>query len=173
MKSVNVKEWRLLEQFTHSNIWGWDVAALIKFIEEDLPIVSRAKKLLEASELYAEVWGDIQAKAEALVKEKCQPEWDRISQEMQPLGEERNTLGKEKAISKENSDIESWTEEKEKRLAELDKKMSDLSAEYQKVTDEANAELNEYKEKRINEEQGGCFLLEDNEYDLIWKYAGF
>jgi hypothetical protein len=31
--------------------------------------------------------------------------------------------------------------------------MADLSTEYQKVTDDANKELNEFKDKRINEEQ--------------------
>ena len=51
--------------------------------------------------------------------------------------------------------------------------MSDLSAEYQKVTDDANAELNAYKEKRINEEQGAAFLLEDDEYELIRGYCWF
>jgi hypothetical protein len=92
---------------------------------------------------------------------------------MKPLGEERNNLWKEKAASKENNDTESWTEEKENRLAEIDKQLSELSESYQKVTADANAELNEYKEKRINEEQWAAFLLEDYDYDLVGWYVGF
>jgi hypothetical protein len=66
---------------------------------------------------------------------------------MRPLGEEANKLSKEKAEDKERN------EEKENRLAEINKKLADLTNDYQKVTDEANAELNEFKDKRINEEQ--------------------
>ena len=51
--------------------------------------------------------------------------------------------------------------------------MSDLSNEYQKVTDEANAELNEYKEKRINEEEWACFFLEDDEFIFIGERVGW
>ena len=89
---------------------------------------------------------------------------------MKPLGERRNELAKKKASTEVGS---TWGEEDEKELTDLDKKMSDLSAEYQKVTDDANKELNEYKEKRINEEQGAAFLLDDAEYDLVGWYCWF
>lgn len=170
MKSINVKECRLLEQWANTTLASYKWGDLIQF-EKDKEIIIKALDELKKSELYQKVWGEIQAKAEELVKEKCEPEWNRISEEMKPLGEERNNLWKEKAASKENNDVNWWTEEKENRLAEIDKQMSELSAEYQKVTDNANAELNEFKEKRINEEQGGCFFLEDEEYDIVWKYA--
>jgi hypothetical protein len=65
---------------------------------------------------------------------------------MKPLGEKRNELAKEKAGG-------NWDNEKEEELNNLDKQLSELSESYQKVTTDANAELNEYKEKRINEEQ--------------------
>lgn len=166
MKWVNIKEARLFQQWLNTTIASVTWKDLIYFISGDLPIIAKAEKELENSELYNRVWADIQAKAEELVETKCKPEWNRISEEMKPIGEKRNELAKEKASN-------NWDNLKEDELAELDKKMSDLSAEYQKVTDDANAELNEYKDKRIAEEEWAVFVLEDSEYDLIWWYVGF
>jgi len=162
MKSVSVKEWRLLQQWLNSTI-GW--ATWTDILNLDKELFKKAAKALDDSELYQKIWGEIQKKAEEIVKEKCEPEWKRISEEMQPLGELRNKLSEKKAKG------ENWTDEDEAQLNWLDKEMADLSAEYQKVTDEANKELNEFKDKRINEEQGWCFFLEDNEYDTIGKYV--
>ena len=173
MKWVNVKEARLIDQWLHSSIASATWGDVVNFFHKDITTIFKVTEELSKSELYKAVGWDIEKKAEEIVEAKCKPEWNRISEEMKPLGEERNNLWKEKAASKENNDTESWTEEKENRLNEIDKKMSDLSAEYQKVTDDANAELNEYKEKRINEEQGAAFLLEDDEYELIRGYCWF
>lgn len=162
MKSVSVKEWRLLQQWLNTTI-GWTTWADMLNLDKEL--FKKAAKALDDSELYQKIWGEIQKKAEEIVKEKCEPEWKRISEEMQPLGELRNKLSEKKAKG------EDWTDEDEAQLNWLDKEMADLSAEYQKVTDEANKELNEFKDKRINEEQGWCFILEDNEYDTIGKYV--
>lgn len=169
MKWVNVKECRLIDQWLHTTIasatW-WDI---VNFFHKDITTIFKVTEELSKSELYKAVGGDIEKKAEELVKTKCKPEWDRISEEMKPLGEERNRLAKEKAEAKEWE----WLQESEDKLTEIDKQLSDLSNEYQKVTDEANVELNEYKEKRINEEQWAAFLLEDDEYALIWGYCWF
>ena len=173
MKGVNIKEARLIDQWLHTTVASATWKDLITFFNKDFSILIKALDALEESELYKTVGTDIENKAKELVETKCRPEWDRISEEMKPLGEERNNLWKEKAASKENNDTESWTEEKENRLAEIDKQISDLSAEYQKVTDDANAELNEYKEKRINEEEWAAFLLEDEDYDTIGWYCWF
>ena len=162
MKSVSVKEWRLLQQWLNSTI-GW--ATWTDILNLDKELFKKAAKALDDSELYQKIWGEIQKKAEEIVKEKCEPEWKRISEEMQPLGELRNKLSEKKAKG------ENWTDEDEAQLNWLDKEMADLSAEYQKVTDEANKELNEFKDKRINEEQGWCFILEDDEYEKIGKYV--
>lgn len=162
MKSVSVKEWRLLQQWLNTTI-GWTTWADMLNLDKEL--FKKAAKALDDSELYQKIWGEIQKKAEEIVKEKCEPEWKRISEEIQPLGELRNKLSEKKAKG------ENWTDEDEAQLNWLDKEMADLSAEYQKVTDEANKELNEFKDKRINEEQGWCFILEDNEYDTIGKYV--
>lgn len=162
MKSVSVKEWRLLQQWLNTTI-GWITWADMLNLDKEL--FKKAAKALDDSELYQKIWGEIQKKAEEIVKEKCEPEWKRISEEMQPLGELRNKLSEKKAKG------ENWTDEDEAQLNWLDKEMADLSAEYQKVTDEANKELNEFKNKRINEEQGWCFILEDDEYDTIGKYV--
>lgn len=173
MKWVNVRECRLIDQWLHSSIASVTWRDLINFFGQDMSTITKAVAELDKSELYKTIGGDIEKKAEEIVEAKCKPEWNRISEEMKPLGELRNNLWKEKAASKENNDVEGWTEDKEKRLAEIDKQLSDLSNEYQKVTDEANAELNEFKEKRINEEQGAAFLLDDAEYDLVGWYCWF
>ena len=166
MKWVNVKEARLIDQWLHSSIASATWGDVVNFFHKDITTIFKVTEELSKSELYKTVGGDIEKKAEELVETKCKPEWNRISEEMKPLGEERNNLAKEKAEW-------NWDNEKEEKLSELDKKMSDLSNEYQKVTDDANAELNEYKEKRINEEQWAAFLLEDDEYELIRGYCWF
>lgn len=167
MKWVNVKECRLIDQWLHSSIASATWGDVINFFHKDITTIFKVTEELSKSELYKTVGGDIEKKAEEIVEAKCKPEWNRISEEMKPLGELRNKLAEKKAKGEE------WTDEDEAQLNGLDKEMSDLSAEYQKVTDEANAELNEYKEKRINEEQGAAFLLEDDEYELIRGYCWF
>ena len=166
MKWVNVKEARLIDQWLHSSIASATWGDVINFFHKDIATILKVTEELNKSELYKTIGWDIEKKAEEIVETKCKPEWNRISEEMKPIGEKRNELAKEKASN-------NWDNLKEDELAELDKKMSDLSAEYQKVTDEANAELNEYKEKRINEEQWAAFLLEDDEYELIRGYCWF
>lgn len=165
MKSVSVKEARLFEQWANTTL-AWVKRWEILQYEQDKEIILKARKKLWESDLYKEVWWAIEKMAEMIVNTKCKPEWEKISEKMRPLWDERNTLAKEKA---ENPDW--WTDEKEERVKELDKKMSELTEEYQKVTDEANAELNEYKEKKINEEQWWCFFLEDDEYDIVGRYT--
>ena len=163
---VNIKEARLFDQWLNTTLASVKWADLIKFIWEDAKIVAKADKLLRGSELYSTVGKDIEEAAIKLVNEKCKPEWNRISEEMKPLGELRNKLAKEKAEW-------NWDNEKEAQLNWLDKEMSDLSAEYQKVTDDANKELSEFKDKRIEEEQWACFFLSEKDYKIIGWYAGF
>lgn len=170
MKWVNVRECRLIDQWLHSSIASATWGDVVNFFHKDITTIFKVTEELSKSELYKTVGGDIEKKAEEIVEAKCKPEWNRISEEMKPLGEERNRLAKEKAEVPEDW---VWETTKEERLVEIDKKLSDLSTEYQKVTDEANAELNEYKEKRINEEQWAAFLLEDDEYELIRGYCWF
>lgn len=119
---------------------------------------------LDASEIYKAVGKDIEDKAHYLVDTKCKPEWNRISGEMKPLGERRNVLAKEKAETPAN---DQWPEDREKELQDLDKQLSELSNSYQKVTDDANAELNQYKEERINNEPEPAFFLAEKDYKLI------
>lgn len=167
MKWVNIKEARLFQQWMNTTIASVTWKDLINFIGNDMPTFVKAAKELEGSELYNAVWADIQKRAEELVETKCKPEWNRISEEMKPLWEEANAIEKEKAGGAE------LDEEKKAKLEEINKKIADLSAEYQKVTDDANAELNEYKDKRISEEEWAAFMLEDDEYALIGWYVGF
>ena len=170
MKWVNVRECRLIDQWLHSTIASATWGDIVNFFHKDITTIFKVTEELNKSELYKAVGWDIEKKAEEIVEAKCKPEWNRISEEMKPLGERRNELAKKKASTEVGS---AWWEEDEKELADLDKQLSDLSNEYQKVTDEANAELNEYKEKRIDEEQWAAFLLEDDEYELIRGYCWF
>lgn len=167
---VNLREARLIHQWLHSNVSSATWSNMLAFVKEDAKTISKVKEELEKSELYAAVGKEIEEEAKRIVKEKCEPEWNRISEQMKPLGELRNKLAKEKAEIPEDW---VWEAEKEAQLNWLDKEMSDLSAEYQKVTDDANAELNEFKEKRINEEQWACFFLSEKDYKIIWEYAWF
>ena len=165
--AVSIKEARLIDQWLHTTIASVTFGDLINFFSEDLKKIGKIVELLEASDTYKAVGAEIEAKAHELVETKCKPEWDRISEEMKPLGELRNKLAEKKAKG------EGWTDEDEAQINGLDKEMSDLSNEYQKVTDEANVELNEFKEKRINEEKHPAFFLNEEEYKLIWGYCGF
>ena len=159
--AVSIKEARLIDQWLHTTIASITFGDLINFFSEDLKEIGKIVELLKASDTYKAIGTEIEAKAHELVETKCKPEWDRISEEMKPLGELRNKLAEKKAKG------EGWTDEDEAQLNGLDKEMSDLSNEYQKVTDEANAELNEFKEKRINEEKQPAFFLSEEEYKLI------
>lgn len=159
--AVSIKEARLIDQWLHTTIASVTFGDLINFFSEDLKKIGKIVELLEASDTYKAVGTEIETKAHELVETKCKPEWDRISEEMKPLGELRNKLAERKAKGEE------WTDEDEAQLNGLDKEMSDLSNEYQKVTDEANAELNEFKEKRINEEKQPAFFLSEEDYKLI------
>lgn len=164
--AVSIKEARLIDQWLHTTIASVTFGDLVNLFSNDLKKIGKIVELLGDSDTYKAVGAEIEAKAHELVDTKCRPEWDRISEEMKPLGEKRNELAKEKASN-------NWDNLKEDELTNLDKQLSDLSNEYQKVTDEANAELNEFKEKRINEEKQPAFFLSEEDYKLIWGYCGF
>lgn len=163
---VSVKEARLLDQWLNTSIASVKWSELLDFFTQDMKVLAKAREELQNSELYKKIWADIEAKAHELVDTKCRPEWDKISEEMKPLGEKRNELAKEKASN-------NWDNLKEEELTGLDKQLSELSEKYQKVTDDANAELNEYKEERINAEQWATFFLSEKDYKTVWGYVWF
>lgn len=159
---VNLREARLLDQAIAKNDFRY-------LTLDEHKLVDKAYKAMKESELYTSVWEKIEKYANELVNTKCVPEWNRISEEMKPLGEERNRLAKEKAEAKEWE----WLQESEDKLIEVDKKIAELTEEYQSVTDKANAELNEYKEKLITETEWACFFLDEKCYqlvgELVWR----
>lgn len=163
MQGVNIKQTKLFMQAIAENKFGYLTLDEHKKLDD---VLAQAK----SSELYNAVGKDIETKANELVESDCKPEWDRIIEEMRPLGEKANELEKEKAAVPEDW---TWPEEKEKELADLNAKIAELSNEYQKVTDEANKKLNAYKEERINQEQGACFLVDDEIYDFVDKLVGW
>lgn len=155
MKGVSIKEWRLLEQAIASNNFPYMTL-------ETHAIVDKAYKALLDSELYQKVWQDIALQANSIVNDKCIPEWKKISEEMQPLSEEADKLRAKKERTEEEND----------KLAKLDESLAELDKKYQDVTNNANKELAEYKDKRIAEEQWAIFLLEDDEYEKVWLLVG-
>ena len=161
---VNLREARLLDQAIAKNNFRYLTLAEHK-------IIDKAYEAMKESELYNSIWKKIEDYATNLVNTKCVPEWNRISEEMKPLGEERNRLAKEKAEAKEWE----WLQESEDKLAEVDKKIAELTEEYQSVTDKANAELSEYKEKILWETEWACFSLNEKDYkfvgELCWFYS--
>ena len=160
---VNLREARLLDQAIAKNNFRYLTLAEHK-------IIDKAYEAMKESELYNSIWKKIEAYATEIVNTKCVPEWNRISEEMKPLGELRNKLAKEKAEIPEDW---VWEAEKEAQLNWLDKEMSDLSAEYQDITDKANAELNEYKEKVLGETEWACFFLNEKDYQFIGELCWF
>ena len=161
---VNLREARLLDQAIAKNNFRYLTLAEHK-------IMDKAYEAMKESELYNSIWKNIEDYATNLVNTKCVPEWNRISEEMKPLGEERNRLAKEKAEAKEWE----WLQESEDKLTKVDKKIAELTEEYQSVTDKANAELNEYKEKVVGETEWACFFLSEKDYkfvgELCWFYS--
>ena len=164
--AVNIKEARLLDQWLNTTIASARWKDIMDFFATDIKVLAKAREELENSELYKAVWWDIEAKAHEIVETKCKPEWNRISEEMKPLWEKANELEKEKAGW-------NWDDGKEAELDELHKKLSDLTNEYQKVTDDANAELNAYKEERINNEKWAAFFLSEKDYKTVGWYVWF
>lgn len=162
MQGVNIKQTKLFMQAINENKFGY-------LTLKEHEILDWVLEQAKTSELYNKVGKDIEDKANELVKNECEPEWKRISEAMRPLGEKANALEKEKAEKKDE-----WTDEKENELADLNKQIADLSNEYNEVTDNANKKLNEFKEERIGQEQGACFLVEDDVYEFVnektwWK----
>lgn len=162
MQGVNIKQTKLFMQAINENKFGY-------LTLKEHEILDWVLEQAKTSELYNKVGKDIEDKANELVKNECEPEWKRISEAMRPLGEKANALEKEKAEKKDE-----WTDEKENELTDLNKQIADLSNEYNEVTDNANKKLNEFKEERIGQEQGACFLVEDDVYEFVnektwWK----
>lgn len=163
MQGVNIKQTKLFMQAINENKFGY-------LTLKEHEILDWVLEQAKASELYNSVGKDIEEYANKLVKEECEPEWNRISEEMKPLGEEANKLEKEKAAIPADW---VWEEEKENKLKDLNKQISDLSNEYQKITDTANEKLNKFKEERIAQEEGACFLVEDDVYEFVDKKTGW
>ena len=156
---VNVREARLLDQAIQKNSFRY-------LTLDEHKVVDKAYLAMKDSELYKTVWDKVEKEAVRIVEEKCKPEWNRISEEMKPLGELRNKLAEKKAKGEE------WTDENEAQLNGLDKEMADLANTYNEVTTKANAELNEYKEKVIAETEWAAFMLYEDEYQLVWELVG-
>lgn len=159
--AVNIRECKLIDQAFAKNSFRY-------LTLDEQKTLDKIYKAMKESEVFTKVGGEIQAEGERLVREECIPEWNRISEEMRPLGKERNVLDKEKAADKEN-----FPKEKEERLEELNKKLWELTSEYNSVTDKANAKLSVFKEEKINSNKKACFFLSEEDYQFIGELCWF
>ena len=157
---ITIKQSRLFQQAIIENKFWY-----LKLKEHE--VLDSVLEEMEKSELFNKVGKDIEDYANKLVNEECKPQWDDIIAKMQPLNEERNELEKKKASE------EKLTEEEDKRYEELNNLISASMEEYQRVSDEANKKLEEYKEKLIEENPGACFFVEEDVYNLVDKHTGW
>lgn len=163
--AVNVRECKLIDQAFAKNSFRY-------LTLDEHKILDKVYKALNESEVFNKVAEEIKTEWERLVKENCIPEWNRISEEMKPLGEERNALDKEKASIPADG---TWETAKQERLDELNKRLGELTEEYNSVTDKANVELSAFKEEKINNTKEACFFLNEDDYqfvgELCWFYS--
>lgn len=158
MIGINIKQTKLFIQAIKENKFGY-----LKLKEHE--VLDNVLEEAEKSELFNKVWKEIEDYATKLVDEECKPQWDSIIESTKPLNEERNELEKKKAS-------EEWlTEEEDKRYEEVTNLISAAMDEYQKVSDEANKKLEEFKEKTIEENQWACFFVEEDVYELVDKHT--
>ena len=114
------------------------------------------------NELYNKVWMDIEREANRIVEEECKPEWNRLIKQIEEAKTKITELEK--------------AEEKDEEAIKANQEIVDNSMEqYQKVSDEANAKLNEFKEDYINNnyKDATCFLLDEEDYKLVDKIIGW
>lgn len=114
------------------------------------------------NELFNKVWADIEREANRIVEEECKPEWDRILKQMEETKSKINELEK--------------AEEKDEEAIKSNQEIVDgLIDEYQKISDTANAKLNEFKESYINNnyKDATCFLLDEEDYNLVDRVTGW
>lgn len=156
---VNVREARLLDQAIAKNNFRY-------LTLDEHKMVDKAYAAMKDSELYNAVGDKVEAEALRLVETNCKPEWERISKEMRTLWERANALNEQKAAQKD------WTEELETELNDLNKNIAELTGEYNTITDKANAELNEFKEKTIAETEWAAFVLDADVYNFVGGLVG-
>ena len=147
MKPVKLRMIRFFMQSIEEN-------RLPYLLNEEKEVFDKVVKLCRENGLYAKVGEEIEEFARALVESKCKPVWTDIANRMADAGKERDELAKK----------EEKTEEEDKRLEELTTLLSNMNDEYQKVTDDANKELNEFKDKTLAQyKDTSCFDLHDKE----------
>ena len=87
MKPVKIKQCKYFMQVVKEN-------HLPYLLNEEKEVFDTVYKLIRDNKLYNDVWNIIEKEANRIVKEECEPEWDRISKEMNKLNVEREELQK-------------------------------------------------------------------------------
>lgn len=166
MKPVKIKQCKYFMQVVKEN-------HLPYLLNEEKEVFDKVYKLIIKNSLYNEVWDIIEKEANRIVKEECEPEWDRISKEMNKLNVEREEL--QKKIDKVKADWKNVSKKDEEKMNKLNEEISNLSDESADVWVKANAKLNEFKDNLIDGKykKTSCFDLHDADYKLIDRVIGW
>lgn len=155
MKHVTVKQLKYFNQIIQEN-------KLPYLLNEEKEVFDSVVKQARDNNLYNVVWSEIETEANRIVDEECKPEWDRLIKQIEEA--------KTKIIELEKA------EEKDEEAIKANQEIIDNAMEqYQKVSDEANVKLNEFKENLLatKYKESYCFDLHDSEYNLIDRVTGW
>lgn len=160
MHWVSIKQCKYFMQVIKQN-------QLPYLLNEEKKVVDTVYKLIRDNWLYNEVGKIIEDEANRIVREECEPEWTRISGEMQELNKEKTELEKKVEEAKKNE--ETIDEEVTKRIQEIIVLLSQKSDESSKVGTDANIRLNNFKDELIDNKYKTtyCFDMHDKDYELI------
>lgn len=158
MKWVTIKSAKYFIQVIKQN-------QLPYLLNEEKEVFDKVYKAIRDNKLYNSVWDVIEKEANRIVDEECKPRWNELADEMRKLNEEREELNKK----------EKKTKKDEEKIEKLNKAISEKSEEYEKIWQEANAKLNQFKDEYIDGKykKTYCFDLHDSEYDLVNRVIGW
>ena len=155
MKHVTVKQLKYFNQIIQEN-------KLPYLLNEEKEVFDSVVKQARDNNLYNVVWKEIETEANRIVDEECKPEWDKLIKQIEEA--------KTKIVELEKA------EEKDEEAIKANQEIIDNAMEqYQKVSDEANVKLNEFKENLLatKYKESYCFDLHDSEYSLIDRVTGW
>lgn len=160
-KSVSIRQCRYFQWLIKEN-------HLPYLLNEEKEVFDLVYKTIRDNKLYNKVWQTIEDEANRIIAEECQPKWNEIIAEL-----DLNKKDSEDILKKEKElpEWESLSEEDRAKLEEYTQKSKDLVDAYEKVTTEANARLEEFKNNLLDNEYKNtkCFDLKNKDYDLIQR----
>lgn len=156
-KPVRIKQCKYFQDIIKQN-------QLPYLLNSEKEVFDRVYVSIRDNELYNRVWWAIEAEGKRLIDEEVTPVTDELLVKMDEVRKEKVELETK----------EEKTEEDNAKIEELETVMASLVEEYQDTYTKANNKLNEFKNNYIdnNYKDATCFLLTDEDYDLINKVTG-